>query len=301
MDRRQFIQLLTASSLVHISNLEAALSLDDVKGRSNSIVGLDVSKLELKIANQSISSFLRHGISRGGNQKLLPVEDRAANQAIREIAMPIFASSTRKNLKWHVLLGESRHFTSGAVNAFTPGGGVIFIQTGLIKACNSEVELAAVIAHEVGHIEYKHAIRRMMAAQLLKQYGLSVNLNKLDLTQRYINSGGQIGFQFLMSISNEILFKGFTRLWEYEADAFILRAFQYAGYNVNDASKFFYQLLAPGAGNGQLGRFGTCLFVSHPETLERIKRIDAIAKSMQNTVTTKMDSKNFNYLKQKFN
>jgi len=300
MDRRQFIQLLASTSLINISNVEAALSLNDVRGGAKSMVGLDVSQMELKIANYYISSFLRNGIPRGEGQTLKPIRDVGANQAIKDIAMPIFHSSTRKNLQWHILLGESRHFKSGSVNAFTPGGGVVFIQTGLIKACNNEAELASVIAHEVGHIEYKHAIRRLMANEILKQYDLTVDLKKLDMAQSHLYQGGEVDFQFLISVSNEVLYKGFTRLWEYEADAFILRAFQYAGYNVNDASKFFYNLMVPSANIGELGRFGTCLFVSHPETLERIKRIDAIASSMSSYGALKNDSIGFRYLKKTF-
>ncbi len=55
------------------------------------------------------------------------------------------------------------------INAFTLPGGNIFIYSGLIKFTKSPEELAAVIAHEIGHAEKRHVINR-----LEKEFGLTV-------------------------------------------------------------------------------------------------------------------------------
>ena len=42
-------------------------------------------------------------------------------------------------------------------NAFTAGGGYIYITRGMLHQVNSEDELAGVIAHEIGHDNFHHA------------------------------------------------------------------------------------------------------------------------------------------------
>jgi predicted Zn-dependent protease len=48
---------------------------------------------------------------------------------------------------------------TGAANAFTAGGGRIYITRGVLRQVNNEDELAGVIAHEIGHDNFHHAGR----------------------------------------------------------------------------------------------------------------------------------------------
>ena len=45
------------------------------------------------------------------------------------------------------------------LNAFTPGGGYVYIHRGLLPYLNSEAELAAVLGHEIGHDVARHPAR----------------------------------------------------------------------------------------------------------------------------------------------
>lgn len=47
------------------------------------------------------------------------------------------------------------------VNALSCPGGYIFITAGLLKQCSNEAELAALIAHEMGHIIQRHGIKEL--------------------------------------------------------------------------------------------------------------------------------------------
>ncbi len=55
------------------------------------------------------------------------------------------------------------------INAFAAPGGYIYVYTGLMKFLDNEATLAAIIAHEVAHVELRHATQRMT-----KQYGYSI-------------------------------------------------------------------------------------------------------------------------------
>lgn len=48
---------------------------------------------------------------------------------------------------------------SDEINAFACPGGYIFVTTGLLKVIFNENELAAILAHEIGHVEYGHGLK----------------------------------------------------------------------------------------------------------------------------------------------
>lgn len=60
-------------------------------------------------------------------------------------------------------------FESEMINAFTVPGGNILISTGLISFCDTPEELASVMAHEMGHVEKRHVI-----ARLVKELGMEI-------------------------------------------------------------------------------------------------------------------------------
>ncbi len=56
----------------------------------------------------------------------------------------------------------------GRLNAFALPGGYIFITSGLLEELDSEDELAAVMAHEVAHVEARHVAKRLEALKRLQ-------------------------------------------------------------------------------------------------------------------------------------
>lgn len=64
-------------------------------------------------------------------------------------------------------------FRSDQVNAFALPGGKIGIYTGLMKVAETPDQLAAVVAHEVGHVMAEHGNERV-SNQLATQLGLAV-------------------------------------------------------------------------------------------------------------------------------
>ena len=47
----------------------------------------------------------------------------------------------------------------GSINAFTTGGGYVYVHRGLLAYLNSEAELAAVLGHELAHVTARHPAR----------------------------------------------------------------------------------------------------------------------------------------------
>jgi len=67
-----------------------------------------------------------------------------------------------ENIKVHVLCNK-------VINAFSLPDNHLVVYTGLINYCKNPEELAAVMAHEIGHIENKHVMKK-----LTEEIGLTV-------------------------------------------------------------------------------------------------------------------------------
>lgn len=92
-------------------------------------------------------------------------------------------------------------FDSEMINAFTVPGGNILISSGLIAFCGSPEELAAVMAHEMGHVEERHVLSR-----LIKELGIDI-----------LTSGDQY---VLGEVTGRLTSTSFDRKQEEEADLF---------------------------------------------------------------------------------
>ena len=91
----------------------------------------------------------------------------AATEAyLQQVGMRVAAHARRK-LPWTFHYIPSPDF----VNAFALPGGHVFVGEGLLKLMNSEDALAAVLGHEVEHIDLRHCAERAQAEARLHQLG----------------------------------------------------------------------------------------------------------------------------------
>jgi len=78
----------------------------------------------------------------------------AAQKAVQAIGGQLTAGS-RYQYQWYVAKDDT-------VNAFAIPGGIIVVNSGLLEKASSPDELAAVLAHEVQHVEQRHALKNMI-------------------------------------------------------------------------------------------------------------------------------------------
>jgi len=83
----------------------------------------------------------------------------AATKLVADVGKKIAAKSERPELPWSFTLVDDP-----AVNAFALPGGFVYVTRGLLVHLGSEDELAAVLAHEAGHVTARHGV-----VQLRKQ------------------------------------------------------------------------------------------------------------------------------------
>lgn len=151
---------------------------------------------------------------------------------------------------------------TNTVNAFAVPGGYIYVYKGLIKFLDNEATMAAVLAHEIAHIERRHSTKR-----LTKQYGITLLLS-LVLGS---NPGAleEIAANLLTGLA---LLKN-SRDDEYEADEYsfkyLLSTNWYPG-----GTKLFFEKIGANQQGGKLEE----LLSTHPLPQERIKKVDDLLR-----------------------
>ena len=140
-----------------------------------------------------------------------------------------------------VALGSDRPLTYGGyhfaildseeINALSCPGGMIFITRGMLRQVKTEDELAAILAHEVAHVNHRDgaaAVERsrwiqvvsLQAAQAARKYG-GAELNELvSLFQGSVED-----------VVKTLLVSGYSRQAESEADESALIILHRLGYN----------------------------------------------------------------------
>jgi predicted Zn-dependent protease len=147
------------------------------------------------------------------------------------------------------------------VNAFAAPGGTVVVTTGLLRALRSPDELAAVLAHEAGHVRRRHALRG-----LLRQASLQVLLGLVAGDASALSSGLQAAGA-LSGLSH-------SREDEGEADLDALASLARAALPPRALAGALESIRGASPDGPELGFLST--HPSTPDRLERIKR--ALAK-----------------------
>lgn len=112
---------------------------------------------------------------------------------------------------------------SPETNAFALPGGYVYITRGMLAYLSSEAELAAVLAHEIGHVTARHAVQQQSAATAAN---LGITLGSIFLPELR----SQAAQTLLGAVGGSIL-SGYGREHELEADRLGAEYLARAGYN----------------------------------------------------------------------
>ncbi|MBM4295972.1 MAG: peptidase M48 [Deltaproteobacteria bacterium] len=154
-------------------------------------------------------------------------------------------------------------------NAFACPGGLILITRGLLQTCESEDELAAVLAHEVSHVANKDGINSISQArwtEVLTTMGT-------EAARQYAGAAGSLVSLFEGSIDDvfkTIVVSGYSRSAEEAADAAAVQTLRQAGYDPGAVASLLDKMMAKekGAPGG--------MFKTHPPTADRLAKVKAL-------------------------
>lgn len=178
---------------------------------------------------------------------------------VKRVGMTLAPHTHRPHLAYHFAVLDAP-----VVNAFALPGGYIYVTRGALAMMNSEAELAAVLAHELGHVNARHSVHRL-SKLLLVQIGLNVG-SALSDTFAELSGVASVGIQ--------LLFLKYSRDDEREADALGVEYARKGSYNPGAMVSFFSSLQKLGDLSG--GQSLPGFLSTHPLTSERIQNVRAI-------------------------
>ncbi len=130
--------------------------------------------------------------------------DEEATKRVNLVGRALARYALRQDLDWRFGLLDST-----AINAFSAPGGRVFITRGLYRMAGSDDQLAGILAHEIAHIDQRHALRIIARGELFGGVTELVADRNADFA-RYD--------QVVADITKNLLEKGFDPGTEYEAD-----------------------------------------------------------------------------------
>jgi beta-barrel assembly-enhancing protease len=143
------------------------------------------------------------------------------------------------------------------INAFATMGGFVYVHSGLIAKADNEAQLASVMAHEIGHIGGKHALKQMRDSAIAQGVLSATGLNQ--------QAAVQIGVDLALSKPN-------SRQDEFEADRYGVETLRKTGYATIGAVEFMNKLLQ--------NKSGVPTFLStHPATTDRVAALKKLVEA----------------------
>ncbi len=243
--------------------LLAGCSTNPATGRP-SFTGFMPASQEAAIGAQEHDKIIAQFNGKYDNAKL--------NQFVQEIGKRLVEHSERQDVQYTFTL-----LNDDMVNAFAVPGGYIYVTRGLLSIAEDEAEIAAVMAHEMGHITARHSAQQMSQSALL---GIGTQIVG-------IATGNQTITQ-VAGLSSQLYLKGYSRSHEFEADTLGIRYTAQEGYDPTAMARFLEKLErntrfeAEMAGNPALANQFS-YFQTHPPTGDRIDRAFNLAAQKPRT------------------
>jgi len=229
-------------------------------------VGREINKA---MEPTQLSPEQEHYVGRAVSAKILgayqPLDNPKANRYVNLLGQTLARFSDRPETfkGYHFLILDTDE-----VNAFATPGGFVFVTRGLVRCCPSEDALAAVLAHEIGHVVYKHSLRSIRAKRLSAVGGLLLgeaagNLGDGEVKQLTECFGGSVE-----DVSQTLMFDKFSRKTEVMTDEMMVAILKRAGY---DPKAFLAALTVMKERLPKLrGGFGT----THPDPDYRMRVVE---------------------------
>ncbi|MFC1843301.1 M48 family metallopeptidase [Thermodesulfobacteriota bacterium] len=193
-----------------------------------------------------------------------PYDLQAANDYLNLLGQTLAQASDLPETfgGYHFLILDSE-----SINAFAAPSGLIFVTKGLIRCCPNEDALAAVLAHEIGHVQYKHGL------QAIKKSRVTSALTAIGIAGVASNEGVDMTFvpetfyNSVNDITTTLINNGYSKKFEYAADQAAVTIMNRVGYNpaaLLDMLKIMKDKLKPD---------GTDFAKTHPSPKVRIKKV----------------------------
>jgi beta-barrel assembly-enhancing protease len=200
-----------------------------------------------------------------GQYRLLPNErlNTYVNAIGQNLALASDRPFTFAGYRFAVLDAEE-------VNALSSPGGIIFITRGMLKKARNEDELAAILAHEVAHVNHRDGLASIQKSRWVEAVSI--------LGSEAARKVGGAEFSQLVSlfqgsvddVTKTLLVNGYGREQEGQADLGALTFLQRLGYNPYALTDYLERMAGEQTGGSKQG-----IFATHPGMNQRVSAAKA--------------------------
>ncbi len=191
---------------------------------------------------------------------------------VNQVAMRLVATVPEKDGGFRVKVIKDPH-----LNAFTYPDGFCYVNTGILARLENEAQLAALLAHEIGHYVNHHAVNGIRRLQHQPDPAAR------DLADKDTASSA------LVAQSVECTWSGYRHEAELEADREGLKLMMRAGYNPYEALRLFEHLAEEMARE----KYHEPLFFgTHPRLQTRIEKCSEFLASIDPTRGFRLNGEN---------
>ncbi len=196
-----------------------------------------------------------------------PLKDHTRNRYLNEIGQTLAMASERPETfgGYHFLMIDTDE-----INAFAAPGGFILISKGMVDLCQSEDELAAVLAHEISHVVGKHGLRAIKNSRLTSALTILATegartFGGSDLKQLVADYEGSIN-----DITSTLVVNGYSRGLEEEADRTAVGILERVGYDPKALPRMLREM------KNRIKPNGPGFARTHPDPQDRVEAIRPI-------------------------
>lgn len=159
---------------------------------------------------------------------------------------------------------------SDEINAFAAPGGFIFITRGMLRCARNEDQLAAILAHEIAHITNNHGMKTIKTSRW-SEFGSIVAIESAkEYSKKDVAKLVGVFENSINDVVNNLMVNGYSREYEYEADATAIKILERSGYDPKALSEML-NVMESKVKAGDKG-FGS----THPLPNDRIKNIQEL-------------------------
>ena len=195
-----------------------------------------------------------------------PLPEQRANEYLNRLGQALAMASDMPETfnGYHFLLLDSDE-----INAFAAPSGFIFISRGMLHCTTGEATLAAVLAHEIGHVQHRHGMQAIEKARVTTALS-SVALTAVEVAgPKEVAELTAVFDDSIMDITSTLMNSGYSRAFEKEADQAAITILGRVGYDPRSLIEMLEIMetkLEPG---------GLDFAKTHPDPKDRIKEIRA--------------------------
>lgn len=157
-----------------------------------------------------------------------PYDDPELNRYINTLGNALALHSNKPETfgGWSFLVMDTDE-----INAFAAPGGFILISRGMLDLCQNETELAAVLAHEIAHVELDHGLRAISKSRWTSAFTILGAESARNFGGEELAELTTVFEDSISDVTSTLVNSGYARSLEREADAAAIIILERVGYN----------------------------------------------------------------------